>query len=162
MFDYSFKVLRLAALLAAATLLTTCDQPVTGGALTFYGECISDNADDCVALTPQGSEHSFHVNKDSIIESHHFADAEVVYASYRDESIVSFTLTAEGRTRFAAATKVRIGKVIVMMDEDRLVSAPMVRDHIVGGRGQISNGYSEAEAEGLVARILANSGEVPD
>jgi preprotein translocase subunit SecD len=66
---------------------------------------------------------------------------------------VDFTLTSEGRERLAAVTRQNIGKRLALLANGKVLWAPMVRDPITGGKGQISGRFTEAEAEALARDI---------
>jgi len=155
--SHFIKAMKLTLLWAAVTLLSACDQPLPRGALTFYGECISDVSSDCMTIAPLATGQPFVVNREPIVEPRHFADAEVVLDERYDEVVIFFTLNAEGTARFGEATAARIGKMIFMLDEGHLITAPTVREPIASGRGQIVAEFTEEQANDLVARILANS-----
>lgn len=150
------KATKLMMFMGAVTLVSACDQPISRGALTFYGECIGEVPADCMTVMPTGTDQSFQVNKEPIIEPHHFADAEIATTPFNNEPVIAFALTKEGTVRFAEASAARIGKVIFMLDEGHLITAPTVREAITSGRGQIVAGFTDEQAEDLVARILAN------
>jgi preprotein translocase subunit SecD len=150
------SVVVLASLTSSAILLGALFQPVAAGALTFYGECISEKAEGCISLKPEGSDQAFLVNEVPIVEPRHFANAELIEDDQIDEPVIFITFTEEGKARFAEASTARIGKSIYILDEGRLISAPTVREPILGGKGQISGGYTVETARDLIARILAN------
>ncbi|WP_428268562.1 SecDF P1 head subdomain-containing protein [Haliangium sp.] len=80
---------------------------------------------------------------------------------------VSIELTPEGGERFHRLTAESIGRKLVILRDDLVVSAPMIRDAIPGGRVLVSMGSdrttAEAEADTLVAALrtrLIASGEL--
>lgn len=154
--NFELILLKAAVLLGLVVTLHGCDEPVTGDALTFYGECISDQPEACKMLAFEGTDLTLSVNKEPVIEPRHFATAELASIETTDQPVVLFSLTPEGTSRFEAATRARVGKVIVMMDGEQMVSAPVVREPISGGSGQVSVNLTETQAANLVARILAN------
>jgi len=66
---------------------------------------------------------------------------------------VGFGLTASGKKEFARLTRESIGRRLAILVEGRVVSAPMVRAEITGGRGVISGNFSEQEARALARSI---------
>lgn len=80
------------------------------------------------------------------------------------EPIVSLVFDAEGAKMFADLTKANIGKTIaIYLDRDlgnsEPISAPVVREAILGGKAQISGKFTAEEARTLVGRL--NSGALP-
>lgn len=80
------------------------------------------------------------------------------------EPIVSIVFNAQGADIFAKLTKDNIGKTIAIYLDRELgnpepISAPVVREAIVGGKAQISGKFTALEAKTLVGRL--NSGALP-
>lgn len=80
------------------------------------------------------------------------------------EPIVSIVFNKEGSDMFAQLTKDNIGKTIAIYLDRELgnpepISAPVVREAILGGKAQITGKFTAAEAKTLVGRL--NSGALP-
>ena len=80
------------------------------------------------------------------------------------EPIVSIVFNEQGAALFAQLTKENIGKTIAIYLDRELgnpdpISAPVVREAIVGGKAQISGSFTAQEAKTLVGRL--NSGALP-
>lgn len=80
------------------------------------------------------------------------------------EPIVSLVFNKEGSELFAKITKENIGKTVaIYLDRDlgnvEPISAPVVREAILGGKAQITGNFTPAEAKTLVGRL--NSGALP-
>ncbi len=80
------------------------------------------------------------------------------------QPIVSITFNKEGSDLFAQITKENIGRTIaIYLDRDlgnfEPISAPVVREQILGGKAQISGMFTPEEARTLVGRL--NSGALP-
>lgn len=80
------------------------------------------------------------------------------------EPIVSIVFNKQGADLFAKLTKENIGKTIaIFLDRDlgnaEPISAPVVREEILGGKAQITGNFTAAEAKTLVGRL--NSGALP-
>jgi SecD/SecF fusion protein len=69
------------------------------------------------------------------------------------EYVVDLILTDSGKTKFAKATKENIGKVIYIVYDKDIVSAPTVKVAITDGKAQISGQSSFDEAEQLASTI---------
>jgi preprotein translocase subunit SecD/SecD/SecF fusion protein len=76
-----------------------------------------------------------------------------------NETIVTFTLDRVGAKRFAKATTSGIGKRLAIVLDGKIISAPVVRDAIIGGAGQISGGFTFQSATDLA--LLLRSGALP-
>ena len=80
------------------------------------------------------------------------------------EPIVSIVFNKQGSDLFAQLTKDNVGKTIAIYLDRELgnpnpISAPVVRESILGGKAQISGNFTAAEAKTLVGRL--NSGALP-
>ena len=73
------------------------------------------------------------------------------------EPYVSLTFNAEGKTRFAEATRANIGKVIYIVMDNESISAPIVQTVISDGQAMITGDFTRAEAETLASLIRAGS-----
>ncbi|MCE9599489.1 MAG: protein translocase subunit SecD [Spirochaetia bacterium] len=62
---------------------------------------------------------------------------------------ISFVLTAEGASKFADLTTKNVGKQIAIVWGDRVVSSANIREPIVGGVGQITGDFSQADAQDI-------------
>lgn len=69
------------------------------------------------------------------------------------EYIVDLTLNDSGKSKFAKATKENLGKIIYIVYDGNVISAPTVQSEITGGKAQISGQSSYNEAENLASTI---------
>jgi preprotein translocase subunit SecD len=72
---------------------------------------------------------------------------------------VTFRFDNAGGKRFGEATKINVGKPIAIVLDGKVISAPVVREPILGGRGVISGDYTAQEAGDLA--LLLRSGALP-
>jgi preprotein translocase subunit SecD len=72
---------------------------------------------------------------------------------------VFFTLNNQGAQKFAEATERLLGRQLAIVLDNVVVSAPTVEGAITGGEGEITGGFSEAEAKNLA--VVLNSGALP-
>lgn len=70
---------------------------------------------------------------------------------------VALEFNAEGKERFAEATKANIGKAISIVMDDTIISAPIVQTAITDGNAMISGQFTADEAEELASLIRAGS-----
>ena len=81
------------------------------------------------------------------------ANADFVQQAGRSEQQVSMTMNAEGAKAWARLTKENIGKVVAIVLDDMVYSAPNVQVEITGGRSQITGHFTPEEAKDL-ANVL--------
>ena len=72
---------------------------------------------------------------------------------------MSFTLDRVGAKRFGKATSSGIGKQLAIVLDGKIVSAPIIRDAIISGSGQISGNFTFQSATDLA--LLLRSGALP-
>ena len=54
-----------------------------------------------------------------------------------NETVVSFTLDRVGAKKFGRVTRKNVGKKLAIILDNKIISAPVIRDAILGGNGQI-------------------------
>lgn len=72
---------------------------------------------------------------------------------------VNLTFNSDGRKMFADITRANVGKRIAIILDDKLVSAPVVREPILGGTAQITGDFKQREAADL--STVLRSGSLP-
>ena len=105
-----------------------------------------------------GSEEAI-VSKRIILSGDNLIDAKPGMDNQNNETIVSFSLDRAGAKRFGKATSSGIGKRLAIVLDGKIISAPVVRDAIIGGSGQISGDFTFQSATDLA--LLLRSGALP-
>jgi protein-export membrane protein SecD len=75
------------------------------------------------------------------------------------ERAVDFELNNKGAVAFARVTRENIGKPFAIVLDNKVMSAPVIRSEIPGGRGQITGNFSIEEVNRL--SLLLRSGALP-
>ena len=99
------------------------------------------------------------VSKRIIISGDNLLDAQPRMDSQTNETVVSFSLDRVGAKRFGKATSSGIGKQLAIVLDGKIISAPVIRDTIASGSGQISGGFTFQSATDLA--LLLRSGALP-
>ena len=99
------------------------------------------------------------VSKRIILNGDNLLDAQPRMDTQTNETIVSFTLDRVGAKRFGKATSTGIGKQLAIVLDGKIISAPVIRDTIASGSGQISGGFNFQSATDLA--LLLRSGALP-
>ena len=73
--------------------------------------------------------------------------------------MVNFRFDASGGKRFADVTQANVGRPFAIVLDNEVISAPVIREPILGGQGQISGGFTVQEANDLA--ILLRAGALP-
>ena len=110
-------------------------------------------------LSFEDNEADAFVSKRIILSGDNLLDAQPKMNNQTNETVVSFTLDRVGAKRFGKATSSNIGKQLAIVLDGKIVSAPVIRDAIVSGNGQISGNFTFQSATDLA--LLLRSGALP-
>ena len=77
-----------------------------------------------------------------IFSGENLIDAQPRLDNQSNQPIVSFTLDRLGSQRFGKITSNNIGKRIAIVLDNKLISAPQIRESITGGSGIISGNFT--------------------
>tara|TARA_B100000029_G_scaffold161026_1_gene156968 strand:- start:7922 stop:9475 length:1554 start_codon:yes stop_codon:yes gene_type:complete len=105
-----------------------------------------------------GIDEAF-VSKRIILNGDNLVDAKPRMDTQNNETIVSFTLDRVGAKKFGKATTENVGKQLAIILDGKIISAPSIREPIVGGSGQISGNFTFQSATDLA--LLLRSGALP-
>jgi protein-export membrane protein SecD len=99
------------------------------------------------------------LEKRSIVSGEDLVDSQPGFDQQSNEPIVSFRFNSSGAQRFGRVTQENVGRPFAIVLDDKVISAPVIREPILGGSGQISGNFSVQEANNL--SILLRSGALP-
>ncbi len=99
------------------------------------------------------------VSKRIILSGENLLDAQPRMDAENNETVVTFSLDRVGAKRFGKATSTGIGKRLAIVLDGKVISAPVIRDTIATGSGQISGGFTFQSATDLA--LLLRSGALP-
>jgi len=123
---------------------------------------VSNNAEDSFGteklIFESGLDEAM-VSKRIILSGDNLLDAQPRMNNQTNETVVSFTLDRVGAKRFGKATSTGIGKQLAIVLDGKIISAPVIRDTIASGSGQISGGFTFQSATDLA--LLLRSGALP-
>jgi protein-export membrane protein SecD len=81
--------------------------------------------------------------------------------STSNQPVITFALNDEGRQMLAELTGRLVGQPLGVFVDDRLLTAPIVREQITGGRGQITGRLTAEEGRQLAAQLQGGPLPVP-
>ena len=127
--------------------------------LTF--RLVSDDDDDfgSESLFFEDGTSSLKVNKRVVMSGDNLDNAKPSFDNRNNETIVSFTLDRVGAKKFGKITTKHVGKRLAIILDNKIISAPQIREPIVGGNGQISGNFTFQSATDLA--LLLRSGALP-
>jgi preprotein translocase subunit SecD len=89
------------------------------------------------------------------------ADAKVETNTYSQQPVIAVNLTDEGRSVFAAATRLHVGERIAVVVDGVVVTAPYIREPIEGGQVEIDGVFTPDSAGALVQKIVPYPSDLP-
>lgn len=99
-------------------------------------------------------------NHKVLVTGENLKDAKATLDPQTNEPKVALTFDKKGAELFRDATAANVGKTIAIVLDNRVISAPVVRDTVPDGNAEISGGFESAkEAEDLA--VLLRSGALP-
>ncbi len=108
---------------------------------------------------PNGKPIPYIVRRQISVSGADLTDAQATFDSQNGEPVVSFRLNALGAQRFADVTRNNVGKPFAIVLDNKVISAPVIREPILGGSGQISGNFTVQSANDLA--ILLRAGALP-
>ena len=108
----------------------------------------------------ENSEEEALVSKRIILSGDNLIDAQPRMDSQTNQTIVSFSLDRLGAKRFGKATTEGVGRRLAIVLDNKIISAPIIKDAIVSGNGQISGGGLDFQSATDLA-LLLRSGALP-
>ena len=99
------------------------------------------------------------VSKRIILSGDNLVDANPRMDTQSNQTVVSFSLDRVGAKKFGKATTSGVGKRLAIVLDNKIISAPVIREAIVGGSGQITGDFTFQSATDLA--LLLRSGALP-
>lgn len=99
------------------------------------------------------------VKKQVLVSGGELSDAQPGFDQRTGEAIVSFKFNTSGARKFAQATAENVGQPFAIVLDNKVISAPVIREPITGGSGQISGSFTVQSANDLA--ILMRAGALP-
>jgi preprotein translocase subunit SecD len=99
------------------------------------------------------------VEKRLAMSGENLTDAQPGFDQRTNEPIVTFRFNTLGTRQFARLTGEKVGSPFAVILDDVVLAAPIIREPIVGGSGQISGGFTVESANDLA--MLLRSGALP-
>ncbi|WP_137134585.1 protein translocase subunit SecDF [Rhizobium sp. FKY42] len=99
------------------------------------------------------------VERRALVSGENLVDAQASFNQQNNEPVVTFRFDSRGAQRFAQATQQNVGRPFAIVLDDQVISAPVIREPIVGGSGQISGNFTVQGANDLA--VLLRAGALP-
>ncbi len=137
--------------------------------LTFHEVHPSASAEDAkLTSAPAGfkvfpgdaSEGGDFLLRDSpVVQGEDLADAQAGFDQQNGQPVINFRFNQSGARKFGAFTKENVGRPFAIVLDGKVLSAPVIREAILSGSGQISGSYTVESASTLAVQL--KSGALP-
>jgi preprotein translocase subunit SecD len=97
------------------------------------------------------------VRKRVMVSGDTLTDAQATFQN--NEPVVSFRFDTAGAKRFGDVTKENVGKPFAIVLDNKVISAPVIKEAILGGSGIISGSFTVQSASDLA--LLLRAGALP-
>ena len=115
--------------------------------------------DSEVLMSSTSPKTPYVIKKQVLVSGGDLTDAQPGFDQRTGEPIVSFRFNTSGSRKFAQATSENVGQPFAIVLDNEVISAPVIREPITGGSGQISGSFTVQAANDLA--ILLRAGALP-
>src|SRR6266853_3291569 len=115
--------------------------------------------DSEVLMSSTSPKTPYVIKKQVLVSGGDLTDAQPGFDQRSGEPIVSFRFNTSGSRKFAQATSENVGQPFAIVLDNEVISAPVIREPITGGSGQISGSFTVQAANDLA--ILLRAGALP-
>jgi preprotein translocase subunit SecD len=115
--------------------------------------------DSEVLMSSTSPKTPYVIKKQVVVSGADLTDAQPGFDQRSGEPIVSFRFNTAGSRKFAQATSENVGQPFAIVLDNEVISAPVIREPITGGSGQISGSFTVQQANDLA--ILLRAGALP-
>jgi len=127
--------------------------------LTFRLVSNTEDSFGAEMLPFEDDSETLSINKRVILRGDSLDNATPSFDNQNNTAIVNFSLDRIGAKKFARVTNENLGRRLAIVLDNKIISAPVIRDAILGGAGQISGNFTFQSATDLA--LLLRSGALP-
>ena len=115
-----------------------------------------------VTMLPDAKSGQQYPVEDRIaLDGEHLTDARASFDQRTHEPLVTFRFDSIGARKFAEITSANVGRPFAIVLDGKVLSAPVIREPITGGSGQISGSFTVEETVTLSALLRAGALPAP-
>jgi len=115
--------------------------------------------DSEVLMSASSPKVPYVIKKQVLVSGGDLTDAQPGFDQRTGEAIVTFRFNTVGSRKFAQASTENVGTRFAIVLDNEVISAPVIREPITGGSGQISGNFTVQSANDLA--ILLRAGALP-
>ncbi len=137
------------------------DQRVTAAEATVSGRIppgskLVPSADE---FDPTGRPRMYLLRKRTMVSGENLIDSQPSFDQRTNEPVVTFRFDTVGARRFGDVTAKNVNRLFAIVLDGKVISAPVIREPILGGSGQISGSFTVQGAQDLA--LLLRAGALP-
>jgi len=127
--------------------------------LTF--RLVSESEDDFgfELISFEDTEGQLSISKRVVLSGDNLITAQPSFDNQNNQNTVNFSLDRAGAKKFARATKNNVGQRLAIILDNKIISAPVINEAIIGGNGVITGNFTFQSATDLA--LLLRSGALP-
>ena len=114
--------------------------------------------DEILNEESRGQKTEYVIQRRIMVPGDSLTSAQATF-DQNNQPVVAFKFDSNGGRRFGDATKANVGKRFAIVLDGKVISAPVIREPITGGSGQISGNFTVESAKELA--LLLNAGALP-
>ncbi len=116
-------------------------------------------AGDELLETTDTKPHPILVQRQVMISGENLTDAQAGFEQQTNQPVVNIRFDARGAQRFGQVTQENVGRPFAIVLDNKVLSAPNIREPILGGQAQISGNFTVQSANDLA--VLLRAGALP-
>lgn len=124
---------------------------------------VTDTPPPGVSILPDAKNDGikYPIEDQVALSGERLTDARAGFDQRTNEPIVSFRFDSLGARQFAEITSKNVNRPFAIVLDDKVLSAPVIREPITGGSGQISGNFTVEESVVLAALLRAGALPAP-
>ena len=107
----------------------------------------------------EGFPASYVLAETAVVQGDDLVDSQPGFDHQTNAPIISFRFNQSGARKFGTFSKQHVGDPFAIVLDDKVISAPVIREAILGGSGQISGNFTVESANNLAIQL--RSGALP-
>jgi preprotein translocase subunit SecD len=111
---------------------------------------------DTVAMKVMGKDETLNVNKQVLLNALDVESAKATRERHSGSPGLSLNFTRDGAKKFAEVTAKNVNRKLAIIVDGQLLSAPVIRSRVEGGKAVITGSFTMKEAQELASAINAN------
>jgi preprotein translocase subunit SecD len=115
--------------------------------------------DDELLMSTSKPPVPYVIKKQVLVSGGDLTDAQTGFDQRTSEPVVNFKFNTAGSRKFAQATTENVQQPFAIVLDNQVISAPVIREPITGGQGQISGSFTVQSANDLA--VLLRAGALP-